>query len=134
MKSSHNLLRDWKAARIEKSYLSQVEFLGSSIRTSFLRAWAVTALKVIVIFTLMNLNIDVVSKMEENVALLDSYLRNDYSTLNIVTPLAFAARKPSTQVIVSVNVEPRGPSPDTSTLTNDLPTATVAGESIIEGP
>ena len=134
MKSSHNLLRDWKAARIEKSYLSQVEFLGSSIRTSFLRAWAVTALKVIVIFALMNLNIDVVSKMEENVALLDSYLRNDYSTIYEAAPLVVKSRKPVTPVVVSVNVEPRGPSLNTNNPINDLPTAAVAGDSIIEGP
>lgn len=126
MQSSHNLLHDWKAARIEKSYISQVGFLGSSIRTSFLRAWAVTAVKVLVIFTLMNLNIDVVSKMQDNVALLDSYMRDDYSIYLVdATPIATKKTEVSIPVIAVANLEPRGPS------LNLASSSTVAGDSTI---
>lgn len=121
MKSSHNLLHDWKEARLERSYISQVGFLGSSIRTSFLRAWVVTVVKVIFVFALVNVHMDVTSKIEENVALLDRYVHNDFSILE--QPLIIARSKSkSPPVIVSANLQPRGPSETQST-------AAVAGDS-----
>ena len=121
MKSSHNLLHDWKEARLEKSYISQVGFLGSSIRTSFLRAWVVTAVKVLFVFALVNMHIDVTAKIEENVALLDRYVHNDFAIPE--QPLIIARSKPKpAPVIVSLSLEPRGPSQTQST-------AAVAGDS-----
>ncbi len=117
-----NMLHDWKAARMERSYLSQVEFLGSGIRVSFLRAWLVTALKVMLIFAFMNFHIDVASKMEESVLLLDKYIHNDFQIDTSPMRVANARLNPSNNVvtkIVTVNLEPRGPNPN----------AAVAGES-----
>jgi hypothetical protein len=116
-----NILHDWKAARMEKSYLSQVEFLGSGIRTSFLRAWVISAVKVLFIFALMNMHIDFVSKLEENVSLLDQYLRNDYIVQSEL-PIVARVHTIRTPLIVSVNLEPRGPKPE-------LNSAAVAGDS-----
>jgi hypothetical protein len=108
MKSSHNLLHDWKAARLEKSYISQVEFLGSGIRTSFLRAWVVTAVKVLFIFTILNLNFDPVALVEENVSLLDQYVHNEY-IVTTTTPMMHARRAMVPKIVIAANLEPRGP-------------------------
>ncbi len=119
-----NMLHDWKAARMERSYLSQVEFLGSGIRVSFLRAWLVTALKVMLIFAFMNFHIDVAAKMEESVLLLDKYIHNDFQIDTSPMRVANARLNPSTEIvtkIVTVSLEPRGPNPN----------AAVAGESTI---
>ncbi len=115
MKSGQkNILHDWKAARMERSYLSQVEFLGSGIRVSFLRAWLVTAVKVMFIFAFMNFHIDVTAKLEENVLLLDRYIHNDF-------PIPAATiHPPRSNPVASAGLQPRGPS-----------TATVAGDSTI---
>lgn len=123
MKSSHNLLHDWKEARLERSYLSQVGFLGSSIRTSFLRAWLVTAVKVLFVFTFLNFHVDVAAKLEENVALLDRYVHNDFSIPEqsiLVAPGKTKSKK--APVVVTLNLQPRGPSESPST-------AEVAGDS-----
>jgi hypothetical protein len=107
-KASHNILIDWKAARLEKSYLSQVGFLGSGIRTSFLHAWIVTVVKVLIIFTMMNYNVNVINKVEENVSLLDQYIRNEYVVTDVSINTHHFRRVP--KVIIASNFEPRGPS------------------------
>lgn len=99
--NSKNILHDWKAARMERSYLSQIEFLGSTLRVSFLRAWLVTAGKVLIIFAFMSFHVDVASKMEENIVLLDNYIRNDFSVPNMQTLPKAIAR--------SNGFQPRGP-------------------------
>lgn len=121
-----NLVHDWKSARLEKSYISQVGFLGSGIRTSFLHAWVVTVVKVLIIFAFMNMHVDLSAKIEENVALLDRYVRDDFSMP--VEPLRVAKiqSKPPL-VILAEGFEPRGPSPAQGN--GELSTATVAGDS-----
>lgn len=119
---SKNILHDWKTARMERSYLSQVEFLGSTMRVSFLRAWAVTAMKVLFVFAFMNFHVDVASKLEENVLLLDRYINNDFQ---IEAPvLANTPRRQMIPKVITANIEPRGP-----LAVESVPQAAVAGDS-----
>lgn len=115
-----NILHDWKAARMERSYLSQVEFLGSGIRVSFLRAWLVTSVKVLVIFAFMNFHVDVASKMEENIALLDKYIHNDFQ-IDLSTMRVAKARISKPTLIESVAIEPRGPNPTVAGDSTNIP-------------
>ena len=102
-----NILHDWKAARMERSYLSQVEFLGSAVRVSFLRAWLITAIKVMLIFSFMNFHVDVAAKMEENVLLMDKLIHNDFE----VDLSHMRVAKVRVATPQQVDLEPRGPSP-----------------------
>lgn len=119
-----NILHDWKAARMERSYLSQVEFLGSGIRVSFLRAWLVTAIKVMLIFSFMNFHVDVAAKMEENIVLMDKLIHDDFAVdlsymrvakVRTASPkmaeVANLPEKTQSSVLATGPIEPRGPSP-----------------------
>ena len=76
---------------------------GSGLRMSFFRAWMYTAIKVLVIATFLNGN-NVYSKIEENITLLDQFVRDDFTAVRSEAQLKYQ-RKISTNTAIA----PRGP-------------------------
>ncbi len=93
-----NLIHDLKKAHEHKE---KVPFIGG-LRTGFVHAWFVTAVKVMFIFALLS-GVDIVGKLQENVVLLDQLVGNDF-TVNSEDSL------PKRIVIRDNNFMPRGES------------------------
>ncbi len=81
---------------------------GSGLRTSFLRVWLFTAIKVLVLASLIN-GANLYSKVEENVILLDQYFRNDFYAITSDEDFFVKPRPIIPKIIVTQNFEPRGP-------------------------
>ena len=100
-----NLIHDLKAKHKVKE---KVPFVYG-LRTGFLRAWLFTGIKVLFIFSLMS-GMDLIGKVEENVSLLDQYVRNDYTISQ--TYYAPVSRQPKLAIvkipIIIGVIEPRG--------------------------
>ncbi len=81
---------------------------GSGLRTSFLRAWIFTAMKVLVVASIIN-GADLYSKVEENVILLDQYFRNDFYAITYDEDFLVKPKPVVPKIIITEKFEPRGP-------------------------
>jgi hypothetical protein len=69
-----NLIHDLKMKRLQRT---KPPFIGG-LRTGYVRAWVFVVFKVWLLVALMN-GVSTMTKLEENITLLDSYIRNDFS-------------------------------------------------------
>jgi hypothetical protein len=79
---------------------------GTGLRIGFFRAWVLTVSKVLFIVAFWP-GSQFASAIEENVTLMDQYLRNDYSSYE-TTYLRQLPRRINTPIIITANFEPRG--------------------------
>lgn len=70
-----NFLQDWKDKHAIKE--PKPPFIGG-LRTGYLRAWAFVAIKVLVLAAFFG-GMNIMGKVEENISLLDRYVRNDFA-------------------------------------------------------
>jgi hypothetical protein len=71
-----NLIRDMKELHEHKMKTKPPFFYG--LRTGVLRAWLFATVKVLFLVGIMS-GLDIAGKIEENIALLDQYVRNDFT-------------------------------------------------------
>ena len=83
--------------------------LGSSLRIGFARAWLFTAMKVLLIASLIH-GAGLLTMVEKNVLLLDQYVRNDFTSYDYnLIPLPINQHNTIVKVIVAQDFQPRGP-------------------------